>query len=102
MDHDFSEKVAGKERRKLRARKKGVHNVWFGLGAFGIVGWSIAIPVVAGIFIGIWIDVKWPGPYSWTLMLLVVGLFVGCANAWFWIQRERDAISEERENHDEK
>lgn len=100
MDRNFSEKVGDKERRKLRARRKAGHGIWFGLGTFGVVGWSIVIPVVVGIFIGIWIDLNWPGPYSWTLMLLVLGLVIGCANAWFWIQRERRAISEERENHD--
>jgi ATP synthase protein I len=66
---------------------------------FGVVGWAIAVPVVVGTFIGIWIDLHWPSAYSWTLMLLVIGLFIGCMNAWFWIQKQRRAISEELENN---
>jgi ATP synthase protein I len=89
----FPKQVRIKEKRKLKARDQGQGVAWFGLGMFGMVGWSVAIPTVAGIFLGIWIDVTWPSPYSWTLMLLFAGLVVGCYNAWYWIQKERKAIS---------
>ena len=82
----------------MRARKDGTKEVWFGLGMFGMVGWSVAVPTVLGIFLGVWIDLTWPSRYSWTLMLLVIGLILGCANAWFWVNRERQAINREREN----
>ncbi|MGB5618323.1 MAG: AtpZ/AtpI family protein [Desulfobacterales bacterium] len=97
---EFARQVHIKEKRKLRARKKGKQAIWFGIGTFGLVGWSVAIPTVLGIFFGIWIDTNWPSRYSWTLMLLILGLAVGCANAWFWIQRERKAISMERKDND--
>lgn len=67
--------------------------VWFGLGMFGIVGWSIAVPTVAGAFLGIWIDSSITGRYSWTLMLFMAGLCLGCYNAWYWIQKERREIT---------
>jgi ATP synthase protein I len=95
---DFPEEVDVRERRKLRARKKKTGEVWFGLGMFGMVGWSVAIPTVLGIFIGVWIDLTWASRYSWTLMLLVVGLAIGCVNAWFWINRQRRSISRDRED----
>jgi ATP synthase protein I len=82
------EKVGGKEDRKMRARREKDRGVWFGLGMFGLVGWSVAIPSVVGIGLGIWIDTKWPSPYSWTLMCLVIGVLVGCLNAWYWVKRE--------------
>jgi ATP synthase protein I len=94
----FPEQVEVREKRKLRARTQKPGQVWFGLGVFGMVGWSVAIPTVIGIFCGIWIDVTWPGPYSWTLMLLVIGLLLGCANAWFWVNRERKSITRERDH----
>jgi ATP synthase protein I len=95
---DFPEEVEVREKRKLRARKKKADEVWFGLGMFGMVGWSVAIPTVLGIFAGVWIDLAWPSSYSWTLMLLIVGLVLGCLNAWFWVNRQRKAINKEREN----
>jgi ATP synthase protein I len=92
-NQDFPKQVSSRERRKLKARKQDSSGAWFGLGMFGIVGWSVAIPTVGGIFMGIWIDVTWPSSYSWTLMLLLVGLVIGCYNAWYWVQKERKAIA---------
>lgn len=95
---DFPGCVKKKENNRIRARKHDANEVWFGLGMFGIVGWAVAVPTVIGIFIGIWIDLKWPSRYSWTLMLLVAGLGLGCFNAWHWIQRERRSITKWKEN----
>jgi ATP synthase protein I len=82
------ERVGEKEVRKLKARQEKDRGVWFGLGMFGLVGWSVAIPTVIGIAAGVWIDSKWPGSYSWTLMFLIIGVIVGCLNAWYWVRRE--------------
>nr|WP_197443534.1 AtpZ/AtpI family protein [Maioricimonas rarisocia] len=85
---DMQRQVGHKEDRKLRARRRADRTIWFGLGMFGLIGWSVAIPTVLGIFIGLWIDENWPSRYSWTLMLLIVGVALGCANAWRWIHEE--------------
>ena len=84
----FVEKVSRKTARKLRARREGDRGVWFGLGMFGLVGWSVAIPTLIAIAIGVWIDTTWPSRYSWTLMMLFIGVVVGCLNAWYWVKRE--------------
>jgi ATP synthase protein I len=97
---NFPQEVDVRERRKLRARNRTGDEVWFGLGMFGMVGWSVAIPTVLSIFIGVWIDVNYTSRYSWTLMLLVVGLIIGCANAWFWINKQRRSINKDREDDD--
>lgn len=81
-------KIEYRQRRKLKARREGERSPWFGLGMFGLVGWSVALPTLLGILIGSWIDMLLPGRVSWTLTMLILGLFVGCANAWYWIQRE--------------
>ncbi len=88
----LSKTVEAKEVRKIRARREKNHGVWFGLGMFGLVGWSVTIPTLIGIASGVWIDLKWPSRYSWTLMLLVIGVILGCLNAWFWIACERKKI----------
>lgn len=84
--------VGSKAERKLKARRDAARGVWFGLGMFGIVGWSVAVPTLAFLALGIWIDRRWPSQYSWTLMLLVLGALIGCANAWYWISRERERM----------
>lgn len=72
-----------------RLKKSNQQNEFiFGLSMFGMVGWSVAIPTLIGIAIGIWIDTHFPSPYSWTLMLLILGVILGSLNAWYWVQRE--------------
>ena len=85
---EMAESVGRKEARKQKARKEKDRSLWFGLGMFGLVGWSVAIPTLIGIALGIWIDRTYQTPYSWTLMLLFVGVVVGCLNAWYWVKRE--------------
>jgi len=98
----FSHEIGLKERRKLRARHGKARNVWFGLGMFGLVGWSVSIPTLIGIAVGIWVDQHFPSHYSWTLMLLFIGLLVGCVNAWHWIAKEQREIRKEQEKEDPK
>lgn len=93
------ETVDAKEQRKLRARRNR-GQIWFGLGMFGVVGWSVAVPMLAFLALGIWIDRRWPSPYSWTLMFLFVGVVLGCVNAWYWITRERGQIEQYLEEED--
>ena len=41
------------------------------------------------------------GTRSWTLMLLAIGLVVGCANAWHWVTEQDDAMHDKSEHKDE-
>ncbi len=61
-----------------------------GLGTFGMVGWSVAVPTLGGIFLGLWLDRVAPQAFSWTVALLVAGVILGAAIAWRWVWRERD------------
>jgi ATP synthase protein I len=81
-------KVEEKTRRKIKAQQEGDRSVWYGIGMMGLVGWAVAIPTVLFVAIGIWIDNRWPGPVSWTLTLLIIGITLGCLNAWFWVKKE--------------
>jgi ATP synthase protein I len=97
----LSQEVGAKAARKLRARRHVTRTVWFGLGMMGLIGWSVAIPTLLGAAFGIWLDNRHPGSHSWTLMLLVIGLVIGCLNAWHWVDKEDKAMREEQEEDDE-
>lgn len=84
----LSEEIGQRAARKQRAREKSQRTAWFGLGMFGLVGWSVAIPTVLGIALGLWMDARWPGRVSWTLTFLILGVALGCLNAWYWIKQE--------------
>jgi ATP synthase protein I len=64
------------------------------------VGWSVVIPTLLGVAAGVWIDGRWPGRFSWTLMLLLGGLLLGCWNAWYWVSLEQQAIRDETRDED--
>ena len=97
IKHGFIKKIEKKEKRKLRAQKKKDRVIWFGLGLFGVIGWSVMVPTLIGIAVGIWADRKWPGQISWTLTFLFAGIILGCLNAWYWVEKERKSIEEENE-----
>jgi ATP synthase protein I len=85
---DLEKQVGAKESRKMKGRREKDRSIWFGLGMFGLIGWSVAIPTLFGVAVGIWIDTTWPSRFSWTLMLLFIGVILGCVNAWHWVKRE--------------
>ena len=91
----FSRQVGAQAARKLRARRRAPRSIWFGLGMSGLVGWSVTIPTLIGAAIGMWVDKHYPSPYSWTLMLLFMGLIVGCLNAWKWVASEYKEMQED-------
>lgn len=85
----LADQVRGKAERRLRAQGRRP-NIFFGLGLFGVIGWSVAVPTVAGTALGLWIDHHWPSHVSWTLTLLFAGVVLGCLNAWHWVRRETE------------
>jgi ATP synthase protein I len=96
----FAETIGTKVARKLEARRNPSPGVWFGLGMMGLVGWSVAVPALLGAALGRWLDKHYADGHSWTLMLLLGGLILGCLNAWHWVSREDQAIHGEVEDDD--
>jgi ATP synthase protein I len=92
---DFSQEVGAREERKLKVKSKPMRSVWLGFGAFGMIGWSVALPTLVGVALGYWLDHRYPGRVSWTLTLLVVGLAIGCGIAWNWVAKEHKEIKKE-------
>ena len=86
----LEQQALSKQRRKLRARRDGSRSVWFGLGMFGLVGWSIAVPALVGIAVGAWLDARYSGRVSWRLTLLLIGVAIGFWNANRWMHRETE------------
>ena len=91
----FAEQIARKQRRRIKGKRQQEHAAWYGLGMFGVVGWSVMIPFLVCLAIGITIDAKWPSRISWTLIFLVIGAVLGSLNAWYWVTKERERIEEE-------
>ena len=85
----FRDTVGRKAERKQRARADEDRSIFFWLGMFGMVGWAVAIPTLAGVALGLWLDSAWPAAEaSWTLTFLLLGVALGVLNAWYWVKRE--------------
>ena len=87
-EHRFFQQVAKKENRKLKSQQEKKESALMGFGMFGMIGWSVAVPVLLGTALGIWLDKHHPQSFSWTLTCLISGLMMGCIIAWNWINTE--------------
>jgi len=92
---NFSQQIGRQASRKLLAQRSSNKSIWFGLGMSGLVGWSVTVPALMGVALGMWVDRQYPSSYSWTLMLMLIGLIIGCLNAWHWIESQYKAMHEE-------
>ena len=79
----FPGKAACREGR----REKG-ESFWGYVGLIGAVGWGIVLPMIIGVGVGLWLDRRFGSGSRLTLLLLLLGLSVGCVNAWRTITRE--------------
>jgi len=87
---DLDQRIGRKADRRINARTQRRQAIWFGLGMFGLVGWSVAIPTLIGAATGVWLDRRFPNSTSWTLTLLIGGVLIGCLNAWRWLRNESE------------
>jgi ATP synthase protein I len=77
----FHDKVARKVARKLKMQRDGPQGVWFGLGMSGLIGWSVAVPTLAGALFGVWLDRYHPGSH--------------------WLAQQDKTMNDESEGNDE-
>lgn len=97
----FAEQIGASAVRKITAHRNPTPGVWFGLGMMGLVGWSVVVPTLLGLALGLWLDEHHSRTHSWTLALLVGGLCIGCFNAWRWVANEDRAMHAEQQGSDE-
>jgi ATP synthase protein I len=57
------------------------------LGQVGVLGWSIVVPALVGLFAGRWLDQRLGSSIFWSAPLMLAGLALGCWSAWRWMHR---------------
>ena len=100
-ENKFGDYIAAKEKRKLNALNENSESVWSGLGMFGMVGWSVAVPALLGAALGMLLDKKYQQSFSWTLTCLMIGLVAGSIIAWYWIDKEDKAMHQNKDENNE-
>lgn len=96
----FNKEIGEKANRMLRARSLPKSNVWFGLGMMGLIGWSVVVPTLLGALLGHWLDQKYlKAQVSWTLTCMILGMIIGCLNAWLWTSKENKEMHKGRDDN---
>ncbi len=89
LEDEFEARVQRQRQRIEKGRREKGQSFWSYVGLMGAVGWSVVVPMVLAILLGLVLDRKFGTGSKWTLGLLLVGLAVGCLNAWRLITKEQ-------------
>lgn len=87
MPHLLDEEVRRHRERRERAQRESRRSIGQDLALVGVIGWTLVIPALLGIYAGRVLDRRFHSGVFWTLGLLVAGLVLGCALAWQRLNR---------------
>lgn len=88
-EEELLKQIEKESLKKIKAQDEG-DEIMFGLGVFGIIGWSVSLPTVMGIALGVFLDKRFTQGFSWTITLLFAGIVLGSFNAWKWIKEKTE------------
>lgn len=57
------------------------------LGQIGVLGWTVILPMLFGLFVGRWLDRKLETGIFFSAPLLMLGAVLGFWFAWKWMHR---------------
>ncbi len=77
-----------RDQRHRRWLADGEASVARRLAQIGVLGWIIVGPMLAGLFVGRWLDRSFASGLFWTAPLFLAGLAAGCWSAWKWMGRQ--------------
>lgn len=75
------------ERREM-LRKDGEPSLGRRLGQIGVLGWTIVLPALAGLFLGRWLDKSFSMGVFFSAPLVMIGAGLGLWLAWKWMSRQ--------------
>jgi ATP synthase protein I len=81
----FSKDIEKSAKELMKARKE--KTFWHYASVIGVGGWLFVIPIVAGAYLGRYLDKK-IGGISWTITFIIIGIAVGIYNFWYFYLRK--------------
>ena len=84
---DFLGALRARAARHDRSQREGPPSFGRYLAQVGVLGWTIVIPGLLGMFLGRWLDHQLGTGIFWTAPLMLTGLAIGCWGAWRWMHR---------------
>ena len=86
-DSHFLASLRARAARHAKAQHEGSPSLGRYLAQVGVLGWTIVLPGLLGMFFGRWLDRRLGTGIFWTAPLMLVGLAIGCWGAWRWMHR---------------
>ncbi|MCP4212321.1 MAG: AtpZ/AtpI family protein [Halieaceae bacterium] len=85
--HDRLEHKVGLQAKRLKKAEQERHH-WLAQTLFiGSLGVMFVLPVIVGAYLGSWLDQQLEEfSTSWTLSLIIVGVFIGAVNVYLQIR----------------
>jgi len=81
----FSEEIEKSAKELMEARKE--KTFWHYASIIGVGGWLFVIPIIAGAYLGRYLDKRFVGGISWTITFIIIGIAAGIYNFWFFYMR---------------
>lgn len=89
LEDEFEVRVGRQRALMEKGKQERGESFWRYVGLIGTVGWSVVVPMVLCVFLGLWLDRKFGSGSKCTLALLLSGLAMGCLSAWRTITKEQ-------------
>ncbi len=80
----FSEEIESSVKNYKTSKKKR-KDFWKYVSRVSIIGWLFVIPVVAGAYLGRYLDARYASNTSWTITLIIIGVAIGIYNVWHFL-----------------
>lgn len=81
----FSNEIEKSAKELMKARKE--KTFWYYASLIGVGGWLFVIPIIAGAYLGRYLDKKLEGGISWTITFIIIGVAAGIYNFCFFYTR---------------
>ncbi|AWN72385.1 AtpZ/AtpI family protein [Legionella anisa] len=73
--------------RKMNEAKKEKSTLLAQTVYLGTLGFVFVLPIIAGAYLGVWLDEKMKGfSISWTINLIIVGVIIGAINVYLLLK----------------
>jgi ATP synthase protein I len=87
-DDELKSSIEEQSERRKRYEKRP--SFWGQTIFTGTLGTIFILPVIAGAYLGRWLDTKLSGySISWTINLILIGIFIGAFNSYLFIRDKK-------------
>ena len=88
MDRRHLQTAVEREMQRKKRAERSAATVLARTAYLGTLGLMLVLPIVAGAYVGNWLDGHAKGfSFSWTISLIVVGVFIGAMNVFLFVRQ---------------